>query len=184
MAPWRLATIAGIAERNVRFGELLRQREERSAGEAEADQPPAKDPWQLALEALRDDQQHLVADLFHEELRTAPARSEAEVVPLTEEQSQAALLAWVRKAAALSEKQVAAEMKKLAAREAKRAEEFRAKWDKPPKPPPPPAEPPPVAPAALDETIALADWQPRRWPDLRDEAHDRGWYPLERRPGQ
>lgn len=43
VAPSQLATIAGIADRNVRYGELIKQREAKRSAQADADAPTAED---------------------------------------------------------------------------------------------------------------------------------------------
>lgn len=60
VTPAQLATIAGISERNVRYGELLRQREARRAGEQELEQEQP-DSIHDAIQALTDEQQSLMA---------------------------------------------------------------------------------------------------------------------------
>jgi site-specific recombinase XerD len=89
------------------------------------------------------DQQRLIRDLIWEEFeRRQGEPDKARTAGMSDEQGEAALRAWVAEIAALTEDKVAAEMKKLPAREAKRAEHFRARWAKPPEPPPAPHQQP------------------------------------------
>jgi hypothetical protein len=59
VAPSQLATIAGIADRNVRYGELLRQREQRKAAEGA---PTEDDAVHQAVELLPDELQVWLRD--------------------------------------------------------------------------------------------------------------------------
>jgi hypothetical protein len=96
LAPSQLATIAGIAERNVRYGELLRQREQRKAAEAEPAEPEP-DEVTLAVRALRDVDKRdkaLDAELRTRYLRPPPTPTPQPAEPAQEPSDPIALGAY------------------------------------------------------------------------------------------
>lgn len=105
--PKALAVVKGVAERNRRAAELIARREaKREAEQAE----PEADPVQAAVDALRDDQQDLVAAQVNLELqrRLSPKHEPS----VTQGDDQQRVLDWMAAIAAMSERKVAAELKR------------------------------------------------------------------------
>lgn len=103
VAPSQLATIAGIAERNVRYAELLRQREARRQGEAEQEAEPT--PLQAAIDTLSDEAKRWLRDyieaLIHRvQVRTHLGRAEPQASEASDE-----YLAFLRELAESTEEQ-------------------------------------------------------------------------------
>jgi hypothetical protein len=118
----QLATVAGIAERNVRYGELLRQREARRQGEQAMEQPQAN-PIRDAIDTLDDRRQRLMRDALDLEVQTrslaearGESRPEPDPEPMTEEDGDSTLLEWIAWLAAMSDEAVEAEDKEVRAK--------------------------------------------------------------------
>lgn len=140
-----LATVAGIGDRNLRYGELIRRREARRA--EEQPEPEQPNPVREALAALDNDHRRLVVmwmDTIEIEEELALQRGEEPRRPPDDsEDSEAQMLAWVAGIAALTVEEVAARDAELNARQREIRDlidaELQAR-NAPPDPPPP--EPP------------------------------------------
>jgi hypothetical protein len=105
----QLATVAGIAERNVRYGELLRQREARRAAE-QAVEPEERDEIYEAANALPEERQRWLGDaLRHELLRRDIRGRDGNTVEVEAHIEEVDLLAYIQGVGAWTDDEFATE---------------------------------------------------------------------------
>lgn len=167
-------TAAGISERNVRYGELLRQREARRTADQATEEPEPVDPWRVAIHELSDSRQRLLRDVLDLQLQDLeredpPAR--------TQEESNTAFLEFIEKLAAMPDDEVEAESQRVRAQldamfETQMAEAQRSRTAQRPAEPVPAAPETPPAPPEAPKLRAVDDagypdqWTPYRRFDL------------------
>jgi DNA segregation ATPase FtsK/SpoIIIE-like protein len=152
-----------------------KEAEQRRQGEAELEQPKA-DPIYEAVMTLSDDRQRLMRDMIDLEIQTRNGDEHLQSVaaPMSEDEGDAAMLAWVAELAAASDEEVAAESERIHAelrriQEERVAESQAARQEQRQQQAPPPApDAPEGAPEPPKPALRAADdhdhpsWQPFR----------------------
>lgn len=142
----QLATVAGIAERNVRYGELLRQREQRKQGEATAGpelSPIAEAAAQLPEERVRYVTRALRFSEHHD--------ANPEAAELSEQEFERQFLAWLGTVGAWTDEefvQAQAELQVEIEAAGPKPQSADGSPDAAPEPPPRPTETAQAAPEA------------------------------------
>lgn len=121
-----LATVQGIAGRNVRVAELIERREARSDVEQA---PPPPEPLREQLDRLDSRRQRLVADTLRHELDRRAANADPEPSEIPEDDFIERVTAWVDELLSRSDAEIDAEQSELTAARRDQEAEHRARLD-------------------------------------------------------